>query len=357
MGRTDSLDEALAGAAPATVLAPTKTSKKPSTHYTIVALNYPPNWVVPLSEHAYEMADRAQVWLRERGVIRDESGAEKFHKLAVAEYANWPFPHADAERAEIITKFLSLWIFYDDVIEEQDDGQQAMIRKVIAGQPDIFPGGDAFLQCWWELGQAYGKHMSRRWLDRHGERFAGWVKSVREESEAANLFRESGVYPRAIKHLERRGLNIGMIPNIDFLEYQMGWELDEELLADPEMKRLEWLSAEVVAITNDIYGFAKDRHFHWCNLVSCLMDEFSISVEEAFHWVADMHNARVREIMLRERQLLARAKNRPELERWLQGLHHIMYGFARWHAMAPRYRAVHDIGERKKLRIAVREIR
>jgi len=356
MGRSGSLVEAHSGTASSQVLAP-KRPKKLSTSYAQVALNYPPNWVIPLSEHAYEMANRAQAWLSDRGVIHDAAGLEKFRKLAVAEYANWPFADADPERAEVITKFLSLWIFYDDVIEEQDDGQQEMIRKVVGGEPGEFPGGDAFLRCWWELGQAYGKKMSPRWLQRHGRRFADWVKSVREESAAANLFRESGVYPPAIKHLERRGMNIGMIPNIDFLEYEMGWELDDELLGDPVMKRLEWLSAEVVAITNDIFGFAKDRQLHWCNLVSCLVDEFSISLDEAFHWVADMHNARVREIMLREQQLLARAKDRKALERWLNGLHHIMYGFARWHAMAPRYRAVHQLDERKKLRIAVREIR
>lgn len=322
-----------------------------------VSLTYPPSWSVALSPLAPEMERRAEAWLRANGVIHDEASAEKFRKLAVGPYANWPFPTASSEKSEVITKFLSLWIFYDDVIEERDDGQQALINQVIGGRPAVFPGGNAHLRCWWELGQSYAKVMSGSWLDRHAQRFSSWVRSVRDECIAANQFRESGIYPSAAKHLERRRMNIGMIPNLDFLEYQMDWELSPDQLADPEMKRLENLSAEVVAILNDIFGFGKDQRLRWCNLVSCLAQEFRISLAEAFKWVCDMHNARVRDIMLLEPELIARSREPQQLVRWLNGLHHIMYGFARWHSMAPRYSSFHEIGEQRILKIAVRQIR
>lgn len=352
MSRTASLGHVARGARrPAYFV--TKTQKR-TKNITEVALNFPRSWVVPLSPLAYEMQDRAERWLRDRGVIHDEAGAEKFVKLAVAEYANWPFPTAPAEQAEIITKFLALWIFYDDVIEEADDGQQERIFEAIAGRPETCPEGNAHLRCWWELGRAYAKRMSPDWLQRHARRFSDWVSSVREESRAAAQFRKSGLYPSAAKHLERRGMNIGMMPNIDFIEYQTGRELPESLLCDPDMKQLAWLAAEVVAIINDIFGFEKDKRLNWCNLVSCLQQEFHISPEESFSWVADMHNARVRTIGLLEEKLLQKAYDRELLQGWLQGLRHVMYGFARWHAMAPRYRAVHQVDDQRLVRIQIR---
>lgn len=358
MGHSDSLGHSGSRSKHANLLLhQLKTNFRPPSPLPVeVSLNYPEAWAVPLSPLAREMERKAEVWLRERGVIHDEAGAEKFRKLAVGEYANWPFPCLDPEKAEVITKFLALWIFYDDVIEEVDDGQQALILQAIRGRPKVFGRGNAHLRCWWELGQAYSKVMSTRWLNRHGRRFLDWVHSVREECVAANQFRKTGIHPGPAQHLLRRRMNIGMIPNIDFIEYQLGWELPKEILADPDMERLEALSAEVVAIINDIFGFAKDRKLNWCNLVTCFVHEFGVPAEQAFRWVCDLHNARVREIALLEPALLRRSPDPEALARWLEGLHHIIYGFARWHAMAPRYRSVHQLEDGATLRISIQEI-
>ena len=336
-----------------TVKAPAHLLADPTYLHGQVSLFFPETWAVPLGPLAREMETRAEHWLRDRKIIHDEAGAEKFRKLAVGEYANWPFPGSDPDKAEVITKFLALWIFYDDVIEEADDGQQSLILQAIRGNPTVYREGNAHLRCWWELGQSYSKVMERNWLDRHGQRFLDWVHSVREECFAANQFRKTGVYPSAAQHLLRRRMNIGMIPNIDFIEYQMGWELPEETLADPDMKRLEQLSADVVAIINDLFGYAKDGKLQWCNLVPCFVHEFGISLEEAFRWACNLHNARVREITLLEPTLLRRSREPEKMAQWLEGLHHILYGFARWHAMAPRYSANHDVGAGRRIKISV----
>lgn len=309
-----------------------------------ISLVYPREWAVPLNPLAKEMESRALLWLKNRGVIYDRATEEKFLKLSVGEYANWPFPLADAERAEIITKFLALWIFYDDLIEEQDDGQLHLIDQAILGQDPRSPHGSPHLKCWWELGRAYARLMSVNWCRRHAKRFHEWVLSVREESRVAQVFRHSGKYPSSISHLERRRLNIGMIPNIDFLELQMDWELSPEYLGDPALLELENISAEVVAIINDFFGYSKDMKLKWCNLVSCLMDDFKINPQESFQWVANLHNSRVLRFDQVAGELLDRWEGRPQLAQWVQGLRYIMYGFAKWHSRAPRYCHQHQLG-------------
>lgn len=308
-----------------------------------VNLHYPDTWAVRPNPLADELARRAHAWLRQRGVITCPADDDKFHKLSVGEYANWPFPFADEDRAEVITNFLALWIFYDDMIEEGDDGQRGAIFEAIRGSSLADGQLDSpYLRCWRELGKACAGVMSQGWTDRHAARFAAWVDSVREESANAQILRRSGCYPSLSDHLARRRANIGMAPNMDFIEYQIGWELPEEVLADPDMKAVESAAADCVAICNDLFGFTKDRSFAWANFVSCAMQEFGDSPAEAFKWVTHMHSRKVQELRQHEATLMKRYPRHPMLTAWFDALHCVIYGFAQWHSRAPRYRATHE---------------
>jgi hypothetical protein len=112
-------------------------------------------------------------------------------------------------------------------------------------------------------------------------------------------------------------------------------------------------AADVVAIVNDLFGHAKDRRLHWPNLVSCMQHERRCGLADAFEAVVAMLDARVRQIVEIEDQLRARATHSSILDRWLEGLHHVIYGFARWHAMAPRYSATHEVDDGRWLRLVI----
>ena len=345
---------ALRGAMHTQLQGPRSSRRPPSgrTGAAEVRLHYPDSWVVSLGPNAAAMEQRALIWLRERGIIHDRASAEKFARLSVGEYANWPFPMATPKRAETITKFLSLWIFYDDAIEEDGEGRADAIHEAIAGRPARFPGGDGYLRCWWELGQEYGRSMSPAWLDRHAARFSAWVEAVEDERKAMTRLRRTGACPTAREHLTRRRANIGMIPNLDFLEYQMGWELPAEVLADPLMLSVESSAADAVAIINDVYGFSKDRDQRWGNVVSCAMQDLEIGPRTAFEWACDLHDARLRTLLACERELLAKYPRVRELQDWFVGLHYVIYGFAKWHSRAPRYQARHHVGD-EEIRIKI----
>lgn len=319
-----------------------------------VTLNYPSSWAIRPSPHAAAMERRTLEWLRARGVVHDQETSERFERLSVGEYANWPFALATRARAEVITKFLALWIFYDDAIEEADDTQGQAIHDAIRASSPTPPTGDRHLACWWEIARQYGGTMSRAWLDRHAERFTEWMASVAAERATAVEFRATGRYPSPEQHLAGRRLNIGMIPNMDFVEYQMGWELPSEVLSDPAMREVERCGAEAVAIINDVFGYSKDRGSHWPNLVSCLVAAGEHGPEQAFQRVCAMHDERVALLLQHERDLTAKYAHRRELADWFAGLHCVVYGFAQWHSRAPRYSATHLVGDRV-IRVRVRD--
>jgi hypothetical protein len=320
-----------------------------------MSLLYPLSWKVSFHPLSERIERRTRTWLENLGVIHDDTGLERFRKLTVWAYAGWSFPLGDEERMETIMAFLAMWIFYDDVIEEKDDGILAKIKDAIAGRPSAFPGGGPLYRAWWELGQRYARVMSPAWLDRHADRFEEWVLSVREELEVANRYRQRGLYPPADAHRERRIVSVGMIPCIDFIEYQMGRELTEDLLKQPEIQALECVSSEIVAITNDLFSYQKDKRQRWCNLVSCAAQEFRCSLEEAFRRTVDLHNQRVLLLSHLGARLLLKHPGRPELSDWLQRLYYVTYGFARWHAIAVRYNAEHPVDDGKSVKLSVSE--
>lgn len=320
-----------------------------------VALKYPLSWKVDCHPLAKVVERKVLAWLKDIGVVRDAEAEERFEKLTVWAYVGWPFPRSSPEVLEVLMRFLALWIFYDDIIEEKDDGVQSLIQKAVAGDLDQFPGGSPHFRGWWELGQTYNKVMSPAWCRRHGERFAEWLQGVREEGEMVKVFRERGKAPYAAQCLRVRTISIGQVPNLDFVEYQNGWELPESLLQDPDMQTITNLSAEVVGLINDIYGFSKDQKGRWSNVVFSLAEEFHIPLDEAFRWAVALQNARVRQISELEPGLLARSSDPRHLAEWFDGLHYIMYGFARWHEIAARYSNTYEVGGGRQIRIAVRE--
>jgi hypothetical protein len=320
-----------------------------------MSLLYPLSWKVSFHPLSERIERRTQAWLEDVGVIHDDAGRERFRKLTVWAYAGWSFPLGDEDRMETIMAFLALWIFYDDVIEEKDDGILGKIKDAIAGRPSVFPGGGPLYRAWWELGQRYARVMSPAWLERHAERFEEWVLAVRQELDVASNYRQRGIFPAADAHRERRIISVGMIPCIDFIEYQMGWELPADILKEPEITALEWVSSEIVAITNDLFSYQKDKRQRWCNLVSCVAQEGPFPLEEAFRRTVDLHNQRGLLLSHLGAKLLLKHPKRPELVDWLQRLYYVTYGFARWHAIATRYNAEHPLEDGKILRLSVNE--
>lgn len=320
-----------------------------------VILNYPRSWKVDSHPSSQAMERDTLAWLQGLGVVTTEEEVERFQKLTVGGYGGWPFPYAPEERVKSIMRFLALWIFYDDIIEERDDGIQEQLREAIAGRPEVFPGGSPHFRGWWELGQTYRKVMSPAWMERHAERYTEWVWSTRSEAELVQRYRASGRLHSAARQLACRTVAVGMLPTIDFVEYALGWELPETLLADPDMKRLETVTCELMAIINDVFGFSKDRKNRWANLIPCLAEEFHVPNEEAFHWTAAMHNARIREIELLEHKLEAKSGHDEGFKRWLEGFHALIYGLARWQGMAGRYRNLHEMEDGQRLRVRIVE--
>ena len=103
-------------------------------------------------------------------------------------------------------------------------------------------------------------------------------------------------------------------------------------------------ACRAVAFGNELYGYTKDRRARFINAVSCAEREDGSTTSQAFARIADLHDQAVAEMDLAGRALLIDAPDpgaRPLLAAWLERLHLIVAGFARWHGSAPRYATTH----------------
>lgn len=301
-----------------------------------IRLRYPASWAAARNPEAERVERGTHRWLDERGLLPDPAAHHRYRKLSVADYVGWPFPAATGGRFDVIARFFSLWIFYDDRLEEADDGQGEALLAATAGAP-VLGSDDPYVHAWWELGRACAEEMSPAWSRRHALRFREWADAVRTESVAAARLRETGELPRALDHLDARILNIGMLPSVDFLDWQRGYELPEAVVAHPAFAAMERHAAAMVAIQNDLHGQAKDRRARWCNLVDCLAAEHGIPLDEAFQRAVDLHDAHAAGLRRAELRLGDAFPEVPALPVWLRDLHQMIHGFAVFHATAPRY--------------------
>lgn len=320
-----------------------------------VDLRYPAAWFAPANPHARAVGARLHDWFRAIGVVADPAAAARLRHLDVAGYGGLPFALAGRDVLETVSAMLALWIFLDDAVEGHgwDDGGELL--TALSGAPDLRGRDTPILRGYRDLGGRFLR-MSAPWRQRHVADFGGWLLSVDDEAVLQRRF-AAGARLSVEDHLAVREVNVGMIPVIDWLEYDLDAELPMDVHAHPAMATIVRAASRAVAFTNELYGYSKDRAAGWINAVACAEREHRVGPARAFAHVAALHDAAITDILAAEPDLLAAAgPDRPLVAAWLTRLHHVITGFAAWHARAPRYRADHTLdGLRLHLRLRARE--
>lgn len=321
-----------------------------------VGLYYPRSWASEVNPRARAVEDEVGAWLRSVGVIRSSRGEAIFADLAAAEYAGWPCAGADAEALATVMGFFALWIFHDDALEGTGTPAIDLHADAVAGavDPATCDADAPHLRGWAELGLRLRKTMSPTWLRRHGDRFHEWLSAVGWEAQTLRAYRRTGVAPSVDEYLALRRSTIGVSPTLDFIEYVRGFELAPERLASAPVVAISELAAELVAIHNDLFAFSKDVRQSMMNLVSSRIAD-DVEAARAFAEIALLHNRKVLALEAAAAELLAGAPadERPTLARWVAGVQRMIYGFAQWHVLAPRYTDIHRLPEGDVLRVRI----
>lgn len=314
-------------------------------------LRFPARWRATPPQNRYAAAIEAETlaWLHWHGMGVAADEAEKLRKFACGMYGGCSLPLANYATGLLVTQYISLWLFWDDLQVECELGWSIddVVSALAGGEPDPVASGagarDAatsttrYVAAWCDLGQRLRCTQSDSWLARLGETMRQWLENAKRETALARAYRASGEYPTFAEMLDCRTISIGMYPTFRLIELTEGYELSAAVRSHPSIVALERIASRLVGMGNDLGGLAKDIRDDWLNLVLVLRGRQGLSIERAFEKVVDLHNTEVLSFDEIAAGLPTFGAEDPLVAGYLQSVRHNIYGFALWESLAERY--------------------
>lgn len=307
----------------------------------------PAAWRSPVARNPYasEAEHRVLDWFAALGCTSHE--LERARAFDIAGYIGMPFPMLPPETTFLHARYLSLWLLWDDLhVECLENRWRIGAGHVLTGRPP--PGMTRFDEGWWQLLEELAGVHSPEWIQGICQAMATWCDAALEEGATMRRYAQTGIRPDFERQLELRIATIGMYATVYLLESAYDAELPHAFHRHPTVRRLKWLANELVGLGNDIFSFAKDQAHQQPNLVSTLMEERGLSVEDAIQALIRRHDEAVIEFDQLAGSLGSGAQQTDRLiQRWLRDVRYAALGFSLWEAQAPRYTAYKVVaGER-----------
>lgn len=307
-------------------------------------LRFPEHWrATPLqNRYAAALERRTLSWLREYGMGAELDEAERLRRFDVGRYGGYSLPHAGFEAALLVTQYISLWLFWDDLqVEDELGWNVGHVVQALHGEWQPTSSESRYLAAWADLGTRLRGQRSPAWLARLSSSMLQWLENAKREAEWALSFRERRICPDLDDLFACRTISIGMYPTFHLIELCEGIELDDAFHGHAEIRELKRLASRLVGLGNDLGGVAKDLKDRWLNLVPVTAERRQLSLTAAFAAVVDAHNA---DVLVFDRLASRLPSFGPDTDvfvpGWVQAVRHNVYGFALWESLAERYQAI-----------------
>lgn len=303
------------------------------------ALRFPGQWwPSPLRHPEADAIERDTLaWLRSFGIGLDAAEAEKLRKFDCAKYGGFSLPLADREAATLVTQFISLWLFWDDMQVEEELGWdiEEVVRALVDPEPPV--SRSRYVAAWADIGRRLRETRSAAWLERLGTTMRQWLVNAKLETRLAKGFRR-GECPDFGTAFAIRTVSIGMYPTFHLIEHAEDIELPASFFMHPVAQELERLASRLVGMGNDLGGVAKDIEQRWLNVVLVLHEQERLTLADAFARVVAIHND---DVLAFDRLCVQLpsfgARTDALVGRWLRAVRYNVQGFTRWEAVAERY--------------------
>jgi hypothetical protein len=299
----------------------------------------PARWRSPVFQNVHAAAAQAAVlsWFASLGCTKPE--LERVGKFDVGGYVGIPFPGLSQDKTILVGKYLSMWLLWDDMeVESLQNRWRITAADVRAG--DKPAGLSRFDEGWWQLLRDFASRRSDAWIADLCAAMRTWDAAAREEALAFGDYRARGLPPTFERQLELRIATIGMYATVYLLEDAYDQELPRAFHELPAVAQIKRLANLIVGIGNDVLSFGKDWSEGKFNLVSTVMHERRLPVDEALCTVLRLHDDALLEY---DRLASSLPSWSPEVDRlaarWLQDVRYASLGFSLWEARAPRYTA------------------
>lgn len=323
-------------------------------------LEFPRHWRAhPVQNRYAELLERETLrWLRSHGIGTNDEEVEKLRMFECGKYGGCALPLANYGSALLVTRFISLWLFWDDMQVEEETGlPAAAVVDALTGEGRGTASENRYLSAWRDLGVQLRAARSASWRRRLGASMQQWIENARVETKLAKQRMLGGAHPGFDHLLACRTVGIGMFPTVLLLELCEDIELDAKVHEHASVVRLKVLASHLVVMGNDLQGLAKDIRHDWLNLVLELAAQHGLSIEHAFERLVSLHNRVVLAFDAAADAAPSFGRDTDVLLRgWIQAVRHNIYGFVLWESSAERYQRDQVVVNGRLLRASINEL-
>ena len=307
-------------------------------------LRYPSAWFAPvaLSAFAQTIGKCTIEWLDELGLLKD--AATRDHVLAMEphHYAGYSHSMASYDHALLYSKYITLWLLWDDQVVERANHIQDAMRPLHALGGGTCDWSDPFCVGFRQIGDGYVLHgATSEWRWRFSNVMLEWAQHAVAEEMMRREAMHSTPQMAFTEALRQRSFTVGIRPNSIPLERAAGFELPAFVYSSAIYARLMDAAARICCLVNDLVGIRKDiaNGQISSNMVLHYQRCFGGSLGKACGVILEMHDQAVREFDQLAAELLSECAPL-FLERLTVFLSHLRYmdtGFAFWHRDCIRY--------------------
>jgi hypothetical protein len=323
------------------------------------ALRFPAHWrAQPVSNPQRDAIELGTLrWLASFEIGESPADREKLRKFECGNYGGYSMPRAPLAEALLVTQFISLWLFWDDV-EVEDHTCWSIDDVVQALSSGAADARGPYLAAWADLGRRLSERRDPAWLARLSGSMQHWLENAKLETGLAAMLRERGTLPDAEALFDCRAVSIGMYPTFYLIELAECLELPAEVHAHPVVCALKRTASRLVGMGNDLGGVAKDIEHDWLNVVLALRRSSELGLEAAFARVVEMHNQEVLDFdRMAERLPSFGGELDGRVLRWLEAVRYSVYGFALWESTAERYQEYTALAAGRPLLVTIEDVR
>jgi hypothetical protein len=288
-----------------------------------------------LNEHAARVQEETLKWFYEMGFKEEQ--LVKVRTFQPSHYVGVPFPMAGPKETLLISRYLSLWLLWDDIdVESGEHGWKIDVSHVLSGRAPA--GATRFDLAWLALLQELARTMSPSWLDALCKAMVTWSDAALVETRISRQWMAGDASVSFAESLKSRIDTIGMYATAYLIEYAHGFELPLSFHEHWIVRAMKTLSNKIVGLGNDIFSAGKDYASGYINVFFTLMNELSIPMTEACVRVVKMHNDAMVEYDALASSLPSFGPRwDPLIAQWVQSLRYCSLGFSLWESGAPRY--------------------
>ncbi|MFI0985968.1 terpene synthase family protein, partial [Streptomyces exfoliatus] len=250
-------------------------------HAALLDLPFPPR----SNPHREHVAHPHQEWLRRHEGLAGAIGGAAYGRWDVPRLAAFTSPDCATDDLALAADLLSFYFFFDDRFDSDLGRAPARVAEICTRMTALLHGEGpapdartpvehAFADLW----ERSLRGMSARWRARSAYNWE-WYFACHPAEAAGRL---SGRFPDREGYLALRRGTAAMETLFDMVERLNGFELPQEVLHHPVLRRMRQLAADIPSFTNDVHSYAQElARGDVANMVMIVREERGGTPEEA----------------------------------------------------------------------------